>query len=229
MPNTINISNVLKQVRTLAENDQLPLEVVFQQCYDNEHLSPENNYGAWDQCLVEVYNTRDPKPTIEEFGDAMYSIWKDAGLSREIMIKALKSIPAYQGTPVYTEVNKFYPITILMTIDTVNTVRTGRLSIIITDDNGDPNQGSNEITVTAKVNTTLVWKGVSKNGTDTVQLKQFIRESNISLFPDNEPNAQPDGTFKGTLNKKGFETYSFSITINGGGRVYRWDPYICAV
>ena len=229
MSNTINISEVLDHVKHMAEDDQLPLEVVFQQCFDEEHLSPENDYGAWDQCLVAVYNTRNPKPTIQEFGDALYAIWKDAGLSREIMIKALKSIPAYRDTEIYSEVNKFYPITLLMTVDTVNTVKNGRLFITITDDNGDPNQGSNEITVTAKVNTTLVWKAVSTNGTDTVHLKQFIRESSTNLFPANEPSIQPDGTFKGTLDKPGFETYSFAITINNGSRVYRWDPYIRAI
>lgn len=222
------MSNTMKNVRALAANDQLPLETVFLQCYDTEHLSPENNYDAWDKCLKEVYSTRNPKPSVTEFGDAMYSVWKDAGLSRAIMIEALKSIPDYADKAIYTEVNKYYPITVLMTVDTVQTLKTGNLSnyITVTDDNGDPNQGSNEITVIAKMGSTLAWKAVSINGTDTVHLKQFIKVAGPHLFTTGEPSLQPDGTFQGTLTTTGLETYRFSMTINNGTTVYSWDPYI---
>ncbi|CAA9201530.1 AidA/PixA family protein [Flavobacterium collinsii] len=224
--NTISINDVLRGAVELATNDQLPLEVVFQQCYDNEHLSPENNFGAWDLCLQQVYNTRNPKPGIEEFGDAMYSVWKNAGLSRAIMIKALESIPGYTGAPIYTEVNKYYPITVLMTVDTIKTVQTGSLYITITDDNGDPNQGSSEIQVNAKISTIIRWKAVSLNVTDTVHLKQFVVRGGVNLFSANEPSLQSDGTFQGTLITTGTEVYSFTITINDGSQQYDWDPYI---
>jgi hypothetical protein len=227
------MSNTMNKVKALAANGQLPLSDVFQQCYDEEHLSPKNNYDAWDTCLKEVYSVRNPKPSVAEFGDAMYNVWKDAGgLTRTIMINALKSIADYTNdSAIYTEVNKYYPITVLMTIDTTRVLSSGYLSsnIVITDDNGDPNQGSNEIRVTAKVKTKLIWKAVAKNGTDTIQLKEFKIRRGQDLFTAPEPNLQADGTYKGTLTKVGSETYAYNISINNGSQMYTWDPFITSL
>jgi len=237
------MSNTIKKnlapnngIMTNAKNG-LPLVTVFQQCYDPEGFNPQTDYETWDQCLNRVYSVRDPKPSVTEFGDAMYSVWKgEGGLSRESMIKALRSLKVYSETSIFTEVNKYYPnVNVTITIDNIAEVqKTNNLSkhIHVTDDNADPNQGSNELTITAKVGTTLTWKAVSKSTSDTVHLKKFVRRIHPNerhLFPENQPSLQLDGTFKGTLNKTGRETYAFHITFNNDPKVYSWDPYINSI
>jgi hypothetical protein len=230
MPSTATVPSTMESVKALAGQQELPLQTVLQQCNDNENLNPVDNFTAWSHCLQGVYDVRTSKPSISELGDAMYQVWSSV-LVRSAMTNALLvikngSTPAFQPANVYIEVDKYYPITLSIVIDTTATMARNSAIVTVTDDNGDPQQGSNEITVNAKVGNTLIWSARSTNGTDTIQLKQFIRSSGVDLFPNGEPSLQGNGTFQGTLNKVGYEVYHFAFTINNGPTQYQWDPFI---
>lgn len=221
----------MKNVVALAANDQLPLEVVLQQCNDNEHLNPISNYAAWAMCLQGVYDSRTDKPTVDQLAGAIYQVWS-AALDRPSMTNALLSIklgsaPAFAPADVYVQVDMLYPITISMVIDTTATRASGYAQLTVTDDNGDPGQGSNELTVNARTGNTLVWTARAATGADTVQLLEFVSTGGTHLFATpSEPSKQPDGTFKGQIDKPGFEVYHFVFTINNQPQQYQWDPYI---
>lgn len=204
----------------------LPLTTVLQQCNDNEHLNPTKDYNLWVECLQEVYETRTTKPTAAEFGDAIYSVW-NVNLTRNIFSTALLGItPSYNQLDVYTNVNKYYPITITIIVDTDLTIQTNCAQVSVIDDNGDPNQGCNELAVNAKLGNTIIWKAISKSGGDTINLIEFMVRGGNQLFSNGEPAKQGDGTWKGTLTTVGEEVYAFNLTINASLVVYTWDPYI---
>ena len=213
--------------------DELSLKIVLQQCNDEEHLNPEKDFEKWKDCLQTIYIGRSSKPNVNDFGSAIYAVWKTK-LTRDIFSNALLDIqmgdkPVYTSKAVYSKTNKYYPITITIQVDTTNYVigkRDNSISVNVFDDNGDPNQGSNELQVNAQLGNTLIWKAISKSGKDTIHLIEFISNNAVNLFSGKGPYKNGDGTFEGELTKTGTECYTFTFKINDSPDIYRWDPYI---
>lgn len=203
-----------------------PLLVVLQQCNDNEHLNPMNDYTAWKTCLQGVYDTRQIKPTALEYANAIYAVWS-ANLTRTIFTNVLLGItPAYNPSDVYSSVNINYPITVTIIVDTTQTIQTGNAVVQVTDDNGDPSQGSNELAINVKVGNTIIWRAVSQSGGDSIQLTTFDVRGGVQLFTNGGPQKNADGTWQGVIAITGTEVYAFDLTINNSTRTYTWDPYI---
>lgn len=102
-----------------AQSNQLPLDVVLQQCHDEEHLSPTRDEAAWLACLQEVYVSFNYGPTVAQFGDAIQTVWAQE-LSKQTFADALANFrdasgqPAFSAAAVADEVARFYLSTCLV-------------------------------------------------------------------------------------------------------------------
>lgn len=96
----------------------IPLQVIFQQCNDNEHLNPSTNKAAWLQCLQEVYVSQNYLPTIAQLADAIYNVWK-SNLNAQIFSDALTYfknqavIQAFTAADIASQVQTYYAFTCL--------------------------------------------------------------------------------------------------------------------
>ncbi|MDB4948132.1 MAG: hypothetical protein JWM27_781 [Gemmatimonadetes bacterium] len=112
-------------------------------------------------------------------------------------------------------------INCLCVVDTAATVN-GTTTVYMLDDNGDPNQGSNELTINCDIGDTINFNVASIIPTWGCVLTAFVPATSPALFVPNYVN----GVWTGIVNSKGNMTYHFNFTVNGQPGTYNWDPFI---
>lgn len=112
----------------------------------------------------------------------------------------------------------------MIVVDSLQTVDSGSPKVYMMSDHSseDQQEGGNELNVVAEEGDTIVWRAVPINQTDEIDLMDFVFRSGTVLI---NPKLQPDGSWKGWVNKKGQEIYHFKFKIGEHGP-YEWDPYI---
>ncbi|WP_062056594.1 AidA/PixA family protein [Aquimarina longa] len=223
-----SISSIVTQNISLTD--------LLQQCNTINNYNPITDFQPWADCLNNIQKGQNYKYNALQFTEAITKVWTGNLMNRDTLFKGIQNIKTAQGNQafdnksIYKSINTQYPITVTFIVDTKKLISSkqswANKYLTATDNNGDPNQGSNEITVNANVGNTLRWVGKSKNGTDTVQLTAFVFRGETNLFGENLPSKQSDGSYMGKLVTTGTEVYSFSFTINNVPTTYNWDPYI---
>lgn len=86
--------------KTQQIKDALPLEVILQQCHDDQHMSPTTNEQAWLDCLQDVYMSEMYTPALAELAAAIYKVWK-AEITRSAFSDALNYFKNASGTKAF--------------------------------------------------------------------------------------------------------------------------------
>ena len=232
----------LKSIAPIVTREA-PLEVLLQQCNNLNQYDPVTQFGAWTDCLNEVNTGQNYQSNATEWAEAIVKVW-ETEMTREILLSGIQSLvdqtggPSFSSPLVYRAVNTVYPITVTILVDTEGLLATcdntksqmfnaGKFTTA-SDDNDDPNQNYNEITVFCKVGNKIRWVAKAKNEVDTVELTKFVHNREKHVFGDHPPTKQSDGAFEGTVIKAGHECYHYQYTVNNGDTTFTWDPFIMA-
>ncbi len=109
----------------------------------------------------------------------------------------------------------------LVVVDPIATLN-GPVTVYMLDDNGDPNQGSNELNINAAIGDTIIFNITSLIPSWGCVLTTFTPGSGQAVITP----TVTDGVWSGQVQNKGKLQYTLTFTINGTTQSFTWDPFI---